>query len=611
MRLSKAHIKTLREIPGEAEIPSHIWLLRAGMIRKTVSGVYGFMTFGWRTVRKIEQIVREEMDLADAQEILMSALQPAELWHESGRWQVYGPELWRVKDRHDRAFCLGPTAEEIFTDIVRNEVDSYRQLPLNLYQIQTKYRDEARPRFGLMRSREFIMKDAYSFDRDEAGLDVSYLKMREAYNRVFTRCGLSFRPVIADSGAMGGKDTEEFTALCDYGENDIVYCDACDFAANTESAAGVDAAPVSEELLPVTEVHTPGTKTIEAVADFVGLPKEKTLKALLFAVYREPAADGETGGTDKTGRPISGKPDGGLDHAAGDVGGAVEYVLKEYVAVFIRGDRELNMTKLMNALGVQEHLIEFADEAQMGLVTGAVGGFTGPIGLHDVKILTDSELPGLKNLCAGANKIDYHLTNVNYGRDYEADIVTDLKLVKAGDPCPVCGKPLAFARGIEVGQIFKLGTKYSASMGATYKDENQEEHLIVMGCYGIGVTRTMAAVVEQNHDDKGIIWPVPIAPYHVIVTLVKPDDETQRRVAENLYAQFQAAGVEVILDDRDERPGVKFNDADIFGIPIRITVGKKAADGLVEYKLRRGTEVLELDVAEATARAIKLVQTER
>jgi prolyl-tRNA synthetase len=577
MRLSRAHINTLREVPGEAEIPSHIWLLRAGMIRKTVSGVYDFMTLGLRTVRKIERIVREEMDAAGAQEIITSPIQPAELWRESGRWQLYGPELWRLNDRHGREFCLGPTAEEVFTDIARSEITSYRQLPLNLYQIQSKYRDEARPRYGLMRSREFVMKDAYSFDRDREGLDVSYELMRDAYAKIFTRCGLTFRPVEADSGAMGGKDSEEFTALCEYGESDVAYCEICDMAATTERAEGVDAEPSAEEMLPVNEVATPGAKTIDEVAAFLHLPKEKTLKALLFELY-----DDEE-----------------------------DYPVREYVVAFIRGDRDLNEVKLRNALGgVAEHLIAFADEAKINAATGAVGGFTGPVGLKNCRVIVDSEIPGLKNLCAGANKPDAHLLNVNYGRDYEAEIIADLKLVREGDPCPACGAPLKIARGIEVGQIFKLGTKYSESMGAVYKDENQEDRLIVMGCYGIGVTRTMAAVVEQNHDDRGPVWPVSVAPYHAIITLVKPDDSEQAQVAEKIYAELNARGVETILDDRDERPGVKFNDADILGIPIRVTVGKKAGEGIVEYKLRRDKNVRELAVSEAIEEVVTLVGRE-
>lgn len=576
MRLSKMHIKTLREVPNEAEIASHILLLRTGMIRKLVSGVYGFMPLGWRSVRKIEDIVRQEMDNTGAQEIHMSAVQPAELWQESGRWFAYGPELWRLKDRGGRDFCLGPTHEEIFTDIVRNDVSSYRQLPMNLYQIQTKYRDEARPRFGLMRSREFIMKDAYSFDKDFEGLDESYRIMYDAYERIFTRCGLTFRPVEADTGAIGGSNSHEFTALSEVGESEIAYCESCDMAATVERAECKDAAssPDSEEMLPLEEVYTPGTKTIEEVAGFLGLPQEKTIKALLFVTFDD-----------------EGKENG-------------------YVTAFVRGDRELNMIKLVNALGIPEHAIAFADEEKMHQATGCVGGFTGPIGLHDCKIVVDSELVGLKNLCAGACKLDHHIKNVNYGRDYTGDIVKDIKTLKVGDPCPVCGAPIKHTRGIEVGQVFKLGTKYSSSMGAVYKDENQKEQLIVMGCYGIGVTRTLAAIVEQHHDDDGIIWPISVAPYHAIVTLVNVKDEEQTKVAEQIYETLQKSGVEALLDDRNERPGVKFKDADLLGIPIRITVGKRAPEGIVEYKLRRDAEKSEKTVEEAIADAISLVNAE-
>ena len=570
------HIKTLREVPNEAEIPSHILLLRTGMIRKLVSGVYGFMPLGWRSVRKIEDIVRQEMDATGAQEIHMSAVQPAELWEESGRWHAYGPELWRLKDRNGRDFCLGPTHEEIFTDIVRNDISSYRQLPMNLYQIQTKYRDEARPRFGLMRSREFIMKDAYSFDKDNAGLDQSYQEMYEAYDRIFKRCGLACRPVEADSGAIGGSNSHEFTAISEVGESEIAYCEKCSMAATTERAECVDAAPqtdVSE--LAMEEVHTPGTKTIEEVAGFLNLDKKQTIKALLFVTYDE---EGNENG---------------------------------YVAAFVRGDRELNMTKLINALDIPEHAIEFADEEKMAAATGCVGGFTGPCGLHDCTIVVDSELPGLKNMCAGACKEDHHLINVNYGRDYKADIMTDLKVLQEGDPCPICGAPVKHARGIEVGQVFKLGTKYSESMGAMYVDENQKEQPIVMGCYGIGVTRTLAAVVEQHHDDNGIIWPMSVAPYHVIITLVKPDDEVQATVAEKIYQSLADARVEVLLDDRKERPGVKFKDADLLGIPVRITVGKLAGEGKVEYKLRRDADKEEITIEEAISRAIEIVANEK
>ena len=577
MRLSKMYVRTLRELPAEAEIPSHILLLRTGMIRKLASGIYGFMPLGWRLLHKIENIIREEMDKSGAQEILMSAIQPAELWEESGRWSAYGPELWRIKDRNGRDFCLGPTHEEIFTDIVRDGVSSYRQLPLNLYQIQHKYRDEARPRFGLMRSREFIMKDAYSFDKDQEGLDKSYDDMYDAYTRIFTRCGLTFRPVEADSGAIGGNASHEFTALSEVGESDIAYCESCSMAANVEKAACRDAepSPESEAMLELQEVHTPGTKTIEEVAGFLNIDKTKTIKALLFEKYDE-----------------DGKADG-------------------YVAAFVRGDRDLNMIKLVNALNIPEHAIAFADESKLEAAIGAVGGFTGPIGLHDCTVVVDSELVGLKNLCAGACKLDHHILNVNYGRDYEGDIVTDLKVLKEGDPCPVCGAPIKHTRGIEVGQVFKLGTKYSKAMNATYKDENQQDHPLVMGCYGIGVSRTLAAVIEQHHDEDGIIWPVSVAPYHAIVTLVKPKDEEQAKVAEEIYQSLLTAGVEAVIDDRDERPGVKFKDADLLGFPIRITVGKRAGEGIVEYKLRRDSEKSELSVAEAIENAIKLVNEEK
>ena len=577
MRLSKMYVRTLRELPAEAEIPSHILLLRTGMIRKLASGIYGFMPLGWRSLHKIENIIREEMDKSGAQEILMSAIQPAELWEESGRWSAYGPELWRIKDRNGRDFCLGPTHEEIFTDIVRDGVSSYRQLPLNLYQIQHKYRDEARPRFGLMRSREFIMKDAYSFDKDQDGLDKSYDDMYDAYTRIFTRCGLTFRPVEADSGAIGGNASHEFTALSEVGESDIAYCESCSMAANVEKAACRDAepSPESEAMLELQEVHTPGTKTIEEVAGFLNIDKTKTIKALLFEKYDE-----------------DGKADG-------------------YVAAFVRGDRDLNMIKLVNALNIPEHAIAFADESKLEAAIGAVGGFTGPIGLHDCTVVVDSELVGLKNLCAGACKLDHHILNVNYGRDYEGDIVTDLKVLKEGDPCPVCGAPIKHTRGIEVGQVFKLGTKYSKAMNAIYKDENQQDHPLVMGCYGIGVSRTLAAVIEQHHDDDGIIWPVSVAPYHAIVTLVKPKDEEQAKLAEEIYQSLLVAGVEAVIDDRDERPGVKFKDADLLGFPIRITVGKRAGEGIVEYKLRRDSEKSELSVAEAIENAIKLVNEEK
>jgi prolyl-tRNA synthetase len=545
------NLNTLREAPNEAEIPSHIYLLRAGMIRKLVSGIYGFMPLGYRVVRKIENIVREEMDRAGAQEIHMSAIQPRELWDESGRWNSMGKELWRIEDRHGREFALGPTHEEIFTDIIRDTVSSYRQLPLNLYQIQPKYRDEARPRFGLMRSREFIMKDAYSFDLDDAGLDISYKKMYETYERIFTRIGLNFRPVEADTGAMGGSDSHEFIALSDFGESDILYCKTCDLAATAEKMAGVDEKGAgTEELQPLKTVSTPGMKTIEEVAEFLKLDTKKTIKAMLLTAF---------------------------DDANN---------IKYHIVAFLRGDRDLNMTKLVNAIGEPEHAVVMADEAIISKATGAVGGFTGPVGLHDAKIIIDSELDGSVNMCVGANEPDKHMTGVCYGRDYKADILVDIKQAKEGSVCPKCGGSLKQTRGIEVGQVFKLGTKYSMSMGALYKDENMQDHPIVMGCYGIGVTRSMAAVVEQHYDENGIIWPLSIAPYHAIITIIKPDDEIQAGLAESIYDSLQKKGVEVLLDDRDERPGVKFKDAELIGIPLRITVGKRAGENIVEYIVR-------------------------
>lgn len=576
MRLSKMHLKTLREVPNEAELASHILLLRGGMIRKLASGIYGYMPLGWRSIRKIENIIREEMDKSGSQEVLMSAIQPAELWQESKRWFAYGPEMWRVKDRHEREFCLGPTHEEVFTDIVRNEISSHRQLPVNLYQIQTKYRDEARPRFGLMRSREFIMKDAYSFDKDEEGLDESYKEMYETYERIFTRCGLTFRAVEADTGAIGGSNSHEFTAISEVGESEITYCNACKMAATTEKAEVAD--ECSEEdvkEIPLEKIYTPNTKTITEVAQYLDIDEKKTIKALLFVTHDD---QGEKSG---------------------------------YAIAFIRGDRELNEVKLINALGIHEHQIEFADEAEIADATGAVGGFTGPIGLVNCTVVIDSELTKLKNLCAGANEKNYHIKNVNYGRDYKGDIIADIKTLKANDPCPKCGAPVKHARGIEVGQVFKLGTKYSDSMGAVYKDENQKDKPIVMGSYGIGVSRTLAAIIEQNHDENGIIWPMPVAPYEVMITVVKVKDDVQMELAEKMYDELVEAGIEVLLDDRDERVGVKFKDADLIGVPIRITVGKGATNKLVEYKLRRDVEKVELHMEEAIEKAKKTVLKER
>jgi prolyl-tRNA synthetase len=557
--MSKMYINTLREVPSEASIPSHILLLRAGMIKKVVSGVYGYMPFGYRSLRKIENIVREEMDMAGGNEVHMSAICPAELWKESGRWDAYGPELWRIKDRNAREFCLGPTHEEVFTDLVRNSISSYRQLPINLYQIQTKYRDEARPRFGLMRGREFLMKDSYSFDVDEANLDVSYKNMYKTYTKIFDRCGLYYKVVEADSGAIGGNNSHEFSALSDVGESELVYCNKCNMAATAERAVFKDDDLDNTEMLSTFEVSTPDMKTIEQVCDYLNVAYNKTIKALLFQKF-----DSDF------------KKDG-------------------LVVAFVRGDREVNITKLVNALDLPEFALEFANEEDI-LNAGFVPGFTGPVGINDCICVVDSELTNMKNLVAGANKKDYHLKNVNYDRDYTGDIVCDIKLLKEGDPCPVCGEPVKVARGIEVGQVFKLGTKYSSSMGALYKDEAGKDKPIYMGCYGIGVSRTLAAIVEQHHDEDGIVWPMAIAPYHVIITQVNMKDKEQTKVAEDLYNDLSSKGIEVILDDRDERAGVKFKDADLIGIPIRVTVGKLVTDGKVEFKLRSQDDKEEVSI---------------
>lgn len=549
MRLSKSYFKTLREVPAEAELKSHILLLRAGMIRKLASGVYGFMPMGLKALKKIEKIIRDEMDAEGCQEILMSALQPAELWKESGRWNAYGPEMWRVCDRHEREFCLGPTHEEVFTDIIRNDVDSHRKLPINLYQIQTKYRDEARPRFGLMRSREFIMKDSYSFDKDEEGLDISYENMYRCYENVFSRMELDVMPVEADTGAMGGNGSHEFIAKADAGESEIAFCSSCKMAATVERAACSKAEPDSDDELPVSKVHTPDKKTIEEVCEYLNKPMDKSIKAIFLKMI---PSEGE----------------------------------EEFVVAFIRGDRQLNMIKTVNALGIAEHELVFADENEAAAI-GSACGFIGPSGLKsETKIIVDEELVHLKNLVAGANEEDYHIENLNYERDYKADITADIKQLLEGDPCPICGEKISYTRGIEVGQLFKLGTKYSKPMRAIYKDEDMNERLMYMGSYGIGVSRTLAAVIEQNSDENGIIWPLPVAPYHVIITLINADDKDQAALAEDIYEKLRKSNIDVILDDRNERPGVKFKDADLIGIPFRVNVGRDAADGKVEFKVR-------------------------
>jgi prolyl-tRNA synthetase len=544
---------TLREVPAEAEVISHILMLRAGMIRKSAAGVYTYLPLAYRTLKKIMHIIREEMDRKGGQELMLPIIQPAELWEESGRWDVYGDELFRLKDRHGRSFALGPTHEEIITDLVRGEVRSYKQLPLLLYQMQNKYRDERRPRFGLMRGREFIMKDLYSFDRDEAGLDVSYKKMYDAYARIFTRCGLKFRTVEADSGAIGGSSTHEFMVMADSGEAAILYCDDCNYAANTEKAEACCVDPLlegaaEEEPAGLAEVATPGAKTINEVASCLNIPARKLIKSLVYETE------------------------------------------KDTVMALVRGDREVNEVKLYNLLGSVQ--LQLAGEETVRRVTGAAAGFAGPVGIKNVTVVADKEVMALRNAVAGANKTDTHLVNVNPERDFKPNLVGDIRLVAAGEPCPRCGGGLSEARGIEVGQVFKLGTKYSKALNAKYLDENGKEQLMVMGCYGIGVSRTMAAAIEQNNDENGIIWPVPIAPFHVVIVPVNTKDEGQLKLAKELYQALQEAGVEVLLDDRNERPGVKFKDADLIGYPLRVTVGAKAVEeGTVELKLRKNGEV--------------------
>lgn len=548
MKATNLYAPTLREVPAEAEVISHKLMLRAGMIRKAAGGLYSYLPLAWRVLKKIENIVREEMDAKGGQELVMPIMQPAELWQESGRWDVYGDEMFRLRDRHDRPFCLGPTHEEMITSLVRSDVRSYRQLPLMLYQIQNKYRDERRPRFGLMRGREFIMKDLYSFDKDEAGLDISYQKMYEAYENIFRRCGLKCRPVEADGGAIGGKGTHEFMVLADSGEAGVVYCDECNYAANEEKAELLPLTAEAEELGEVTLVHTPDTKTIASVAEYLKIDIAKTVKAVAYATE------------------------------------------KGAVLVFVRGDHEVNEVKVQNAMECIQ--IDMASEAQIANF-GSVGGFMGPIGLNrdNVTVIVDETVKNMVNAVYGANQADHHYTNVNYGRDYEADIVTDVRLIQEGDPCPHCGAPVKAARGIEVGQVFKLYTKYSAALKATFLDENGKEKPMVMGCYGVGVSRTMAAAIEQNHDENGIIWAAAIAPYHTVIVPISAKDEAQMALAEEIYEALGAAKVECVLDDRKERPGVKFKDADLIGYPLKITVGPKAIqENQIEVKVRKTGE---------------------
>lgn len=556
--MSKMYMPTLREVPSEAEIPSHQLLLRAGMMRKLVSGVYSYLPLGYRVIRKIENIVREEMDNAGSQELLMSAIMPKELWEATGRWQNFGPEMFKLKDRNDREFCLGPTHEEYFTSIIKDEVKSYKQLPLNLYQIQTKYRDEKRPRFGVIRAREFIMKDAYSFDKDVEGMKNSYKQMWDAYEKIFTRLKLKYKIVQGDSGAMGGSDSHEFIALAETGEGVIAYCNGCDYAATDEKAKVVYKVENTDEIeRDMEKVHTPNVTTIDDLEKFFNIKKSNFGKALVYIAQGEP------------------------------------------IVVIVPGDRELNEIKLCNYLGIPEHELQMADEDTIKRISGGEKGFTGPIGLKEgVRLIVDSRITKMKNLIVGGNETDYHIKNANYGRDFQGEVAEDLLMVQEGDICPVCGEPLHMDRGIEVGNIFQLGTKYSTSLNATFLDEDGKEKPFIMGSYGVGVSRSMAAIIEQYHDENGIIWPLVVAPYHVIVTVVNTKNEEQMNLGEKIYEMLSDEGLEVLLDDRNERAGVKFNDRDLIGIPIRITVGKKASDNIVEYSLRKNGEKIEISVDE-------------
>lgn len=566
MKASKLLLATLKEAPQEAQIASHILLIRAGMIRKLVAGVYNFLPLGLRTLRKIETIIREEMDESGALEILSSAIQPKELWEESGRWSKYGPELMRFKDRHDREFCLGPTHEEIFTDLVKNEVKSYKSLPINLYQIQTKYRDEVRPRFGLMRGREFIMKDSYSFDVDDNGLDKSYKIMYDTYSKIFDRLHINYQVVLADTGAIGGSESHQFMALSEVGESNIIYCD-CGYAADEEKANTLnDTYKNDEEEQKLKEVFTPNVKTIQEVADFLNVSCKDIAKAVVYSVKGTPSI------------------------------------------FLIRGDRDVNFIKVCNALSAAEHEVYLSSKEEIEAF-GSFDGFIGPIN-SKMDVYVDEELATMKNVVVGGNKVDTHILNANINRDFKATKIVDIKDVHAGYACPKCGKPLKEERGIEVGQIFKLKTKYSSAMGCTYLNDKGVETPMVMGCYGIGVTRTLASIIEQNHDENGICWPVNVAPYHAVIIAVNYKDETMKSVSDSMYETLKKAGVEVVLDDRDAKPGFKFKDWDLIGIPMIITVGRKASEGIVEFKFRKENVKEEKQISEVIDIVIEKVRKE-
>ena len=559
-RLSRLLAPTLRDDPADAEVVSHKLLVRAGMMRQIARGIYDLLPLGWRAVKRVEATVRREMDRAGAQEMLMPAVIPAELWQESGRWDKYGKALLRLKDRYERDFCFGPTHEEVVTDLIRREVRSYRDLPKNLYQIQVKFRDEVRPRFGLMRGREFIMKDAYSFHVDAADARREYQVMFDAYTRIFQGCGLTFRAVEADTGDIGGDLSHEFQVLAESGEDAIVSCERCGYAANAEKAE-VKTLPAPAATGGALErVVTPGKHTVAEVSAFLGVPPERFVKTLIYQ-----GADGAT------------------------------------VAVLVRGDHEVSETKLRAALGGEP--VALAEESTVERITGAPLGFAGPVGLEG-RVLADHSLRGIRGAISGANRADEHVVNVEHARDFPDARFADLRQARAGDACPRCdGGVVAEHRGIEVGQVFFLGTKYSKPMGATFLGADGQERPIELGCYGIGITRTVAAAIEQHHDAAGIVWPAPLAPYGAHVVPVNVADAALRETAESLSDALEAAGVDTLLDDREERPGVKFKDADLIGLPVRITVGPRAlARGCVEVKARTATEATEVPVAEVAGR---------
>ncbi|SDN85394.1 prolyl-tRNA synthetase [Paenibacillus sp. yr247] len=571
MRQQRLLIPTLRDVPGDAEAASHRLMLRAGLIRQLSSGIYSYLPLGLKALQHIQTIIREEMDAAGAQEMLMPALHPSELWKASGRWDVYGPELMRLEDRNGREFALGATHEEVVTTIVKDEIHSYKKLPVTLYQIQTKYRDERRPRFGLLRGREFLMKDAYSFDRTGSGLDDSYKSMYNAYVNIFTRCGLQFRAVEADSGAIGGTDTHEFMALADVGEDTIVHCTSCQYAANIEKAVGTlpeqsehnQKENVLQHSQPV-KVHTPQMTSIKQLSQFLQVPPHQIIKSIAIE------ADGTP------------------------------------IVVLLRGDYELNEIKLKQAIGAND--VPMLSEADI-LKLGSIAGFIGPIGLKNVRIIADSSVKGMRDAVVGANELDYHLQHVELERDLPMMTYHDVRNVAQGECCSNCGHELSFAKGIEVGHVFKLGTKYSSSLGASFNDENGVSEPIIMGCYGIGVSRVLAAIIEQNYDERGIIWPASITPFTVHLLTVHVQDETQMKLSEEIYTTLKQAGYSVLWDDREERPGVKFNDADLLGFPLRITVGKKASKRIIECKERRSGSQYELSAKQILTHCHSFFQT--